>query len=473
MTDVLLVNPRSFSRRLSYLPYGILYIAGFLRSKGFAVEIYDSNVEDRDLQDVLMKSNPKIIGFSVLSGPCISDAVKKSQLVKDVVKDTFIVWGGIHTTIFPDHVLKQPYVDYIVMNEGEQPMAELCERLLNNNLEMSDILNVGYKKNGKIIKNKLRPFIDLNEIPFPAWDLVPMERYIHNKFYSNRVTTLHTSRGCPWSCSYCYNESVNFRKWRGMSAEKVLAQVLHVKEKYGIKGIQFDDDEFDANPQRVIEFSNLLLEKNVRIKWSHFSRTNVANEERYKLAKKAGCRFVEFGVESGSERILQLIRKGQDVNCIKNAFDICHKVGLKAGAMFMVGMPTETKEDVDKTVSMVASLKAHQVINSVYRPYPGSKLFDSCVQSGQFKLPDDLEEQGKVFNIGSTDINVSNVDTEYLQSIHDMFTLNNIINAVKSSLVNRNWEMLGYYMQRLDFITIKTVLNGMPAWVKGRRFLRT
>ena len=467
MSDVLLVNPRSRNIIPSYLPYGILYIAGFLRSKGISIKIYDTNVEERDFESILERLQPKIVGFSVLSGPCIADAVKKSRIVRKTLKNTTIVWGGIHTTIFPDHVMKQPYVDYIIINEGEYPMWELCSRLLNGNHNIIDIMNLGYKVNEKVTKNDIRPFITMDELPLPAWDLVPIEKYIHNKFYCDRVTTLHTSRGCPWSCSYCYNESVNFRKWRGLSATKALEQVIHLRDNYNIKGFQFYDDEFDANPQRVVEFSKAILEKNITIKWGHYSRTNIANKERYALEKEAGCSFIEFGVESGSPRMLELVRKGQTVDDIKKAFDICHEVGLKAGAMFMVGMPSETKEDVDMTIDLVKSLKAHQTICTTFRPYPGSELFDLCLSKGLFKLPDDLEAQGEAFDIGTTDINVSDVDTLYLQSIHEMFAFNNILNEIKGCLENWNWQLLLYHFKRLNPVSIRYVVKSLLGWIKS------
>lgn len=467
MAEILFVNPKSFNTIPSYFPYGILYMAGFLRSKGMDVGIYDTNVEEKDFREFLKKTSPKVVGFSVLSGSCIGDAVNKSKMVREILKEAKIVWGGIHTTIFPDHVLKQPYVDYIIINEGEHPMLELCQRLLKGDDEVKDIQNLGYKENGTLVKNKIRPFIELDTLPFPAWNMVPIERYIHKKFYSDRVVTLHTSRGCPWSCSYCYNEQVNFRRWRGLSPERILDQVLYLKDNYGIKGFQFYDDEFDANPKRVVAFCNLLLDKKISIRWAHYSRTNIADEERYTLEKKAGCCFIEFGVESGSPRILEKIRKGQDVDGIKKAFDICHKVGLKVGAMFMVGMPTETKEDVDMTVNLVKSLKAHQTINTIFRPYPGSELFDYCVANELFKLSGSLEEQGKTFDIGNTSINVSKVDSAYLQSIHDMFTFSNIKNELIGCISNGNWRLLVYYTKKINSGSIEVVRSAIMGLFKG------
>lgn len=467
MLDVLLINPKSREVLPSYLPYGILSIAALLRSKGLKVNIYDSNVEDSGFEYTLRKLKPKIVGFSVLSGPCISDACIKSEQVRKFSKDIKIIWGGVHPTFFPEIVLKEPYVDYVIRNEGEYPMFELAEVILNKKGDLSKIRNLCYKDDSKIYINEMRPFIDLDKLPHPAWDLVPVEKYVNMKFYSNRVLTLHSSKGCPWACTYCYNESFNFRKWRGLSADKIVAQIIYLKEKYNIRGIQFYDDQFDANPKRVVEFCNLLIKKNLKIYWSHYSRTNTACKERYILAKQAGCRLIEFGVESGSPRILRMIRKEQSIENIKNAFNICHEISLSTGAMFMVGMPTETKDDVDLTIKLVRSLKAHQTINTIFRPYPGSTLFKYCIDKGLFHLPNKLAEQGEAFNITTSEINVSKVPTNYLQQVHNSFDFNNVKNELIFCLKHRNWKLLLFYAKnRLRWHQIKWILRGIWGYFK-------
>lgn len=468
MTDVLLINPKSIDVLPSYLPYGLLYIAGYLREKGIKVKIFDANTAEESFTAVLKKEKPKIAGISILSGPCLSDAVEKAELIKKLHPKIKIIFGGIHTTIFPSDVLTKPYVDYIVMNEGELPLLELAEYLLRGKGDLKKIKNLGYKVKKKLFLNPIRPFIDLNTMPLPAWDLLPIEKYIHRKFYSNRVLTLHTSRGCPWSCAYCYNQAVNFRRWRGMSAEKIIEQIEFLQKNYGIKGFQFYDDEFDANPQRVIDFCQLLLKRGVKIKWGHYSRTNVADRGRYSLEKKAGCEFVEFGVESGSPRLLKVIQKQQTVANIKNAFKLCREVGLKAGAMFMIGLPTETKKEIEMTVKLVNSLRASQTINTIYHPYPGSKLFNYCLGKGLFKLPKNLEDQGPYFDIGNADINVSGVKTSFLKKTHDMYNFNNVLEEIKLAWEYKNLSLiLSHVKSRLNLFNLRWFLSGMRSYLEN------
>lgn len=469
MTDVLLINPKSIDVLPSYLPYGLLYIAGYLREKGVKVKIFDANTAETEFVEVLRKEKPKIAGISILSGPCLTDAVKQAKTIRKYFPKVKIVFGGIHTTIFPGEVLANSYVDYIVMNEGELPLHELTEYLLNKKGSLAKIKNLGYKKAEKLFLNPIRPFIDLNTLPMPAWDMLPIEKYIHRKFYSNRVLTLHTSRGCPWSCAYCYNQAVNFRRWRGMSPERIIEQVEFLQKNYNIKGFQFYDDEFDANPQRVVDFCQLVLKKGLKIKWGHYSRTNVADRDRYILEKKAGCEFVEFGVESGSPRLLKIIQKQQTVTNIKNAFKLCREVGLKAGAMFMIGLPTETEKEIKMTIKLVNSLKASQTINTIYHPYPGSELFNYCLNKGLFKLPTKLEDQGPYFDIGNADINVSMVKTNYLRKIHDMYNFNNVLEEIKLAWEYKNVSLVySHVKNRLNWFNFRWFLNGMKSYLENK-----
>lgn len=468
MSEVLLVNPRSFDIIPSYLPYGLLYLASFLRENKFSVKIYDSNTFDENFSEYLKNENPKIVGISILSGPCIEDAVKKAKLVRKLLPEAKIVFGGIHTTIFPKNVLKNEYVDFIVVNEGEHALVELAGYLLRKEGSPKEIKNLGYKKGGDLIINQIRPFINLDLLPLPAWDLVPIEKYLHGKFYSDRVITLHTSRGCPWNCSYCYNQIVNFRRWRGLSAPKIIEQIEYLMANYKIKGFQFYDDEFDVDIKRVVEFCNLLIKKKIKIKWAHFSRTNVADKERYALEKRAGCEFVEFGIESGSPRILKFIQKQQTVTDIKKAFRICKEVGLKAGAMFMIGIPTESIGEMGETIKLIKQLKAQQTICTIFHPYPGSQFFNYCTERGLIKLPQKIEDQGPYFDIGNSNINVSQIGASLLQKIHDKYAFNSILREIWLAIrmgnislifshaknhLNKNY--LKYFFSGLKYIVLR------------------
>jgi len=462
MTDILLVNPKSIDVLPSYLPYGLLYIGAYLRQCQFSVKIYDANTFTQDFSDYLKKEKPEIIGISILSGPCLTDAIEKARITRRLLPQAKIVFGGIHATLFPRQILRKEFVDFVVMNEGEHPLAELSEFILKRKGNQEEIKNLGYKKAGKLLLNPLRNFVNLDDLPLPAWDLLPMEKYIHQKFYAKRVLTLHTSRGCPWNCSYCYNQAVNFRRWRGMSAEKIIEQIEYLQSQYHITGFQFYDDEFDADPKRVEKFCRLVLKRNLRIKWSHYSRINVADEKRLRLEKEAGCVFVEFGVESGSPRLLKLLNKQQTVNQVKKAFKICQKVGLQAGAMFMIGLPTETEEEMRQTQKLIASLAAFQTICTIYHPYPGSPLYNYCWRNKLCQPLPSLEEQGRYFDLRDTQVNVSQIKTEELQEAYNSFVFNNVRQELKFCLTTGNWSLVWSHIKaRLGPKNFAIIISGM------------
>ncbi|MCK4325308.1 B12-binding domain-containing radical SAM protein [bacterium] len=469
--DLLLINAKSRDVLPGYLPYGLLWIAAVVRKEGYEVRIYDRNVEKVNPKKILNRYQPKVVGISCLTGPVIDDAIETSRCIKRESQKIPIVWGGLHPTIFPYHVLKKEYVDYIIAGEGEYPVLELLGHLLKKEGKLEEIRNLGYKEKEGIRLNPQRDFIDLNKLPLPAWDLVSMKKYYQSKFYANRIVTLNTSRGCSFRCTFCYNQAVNRRKWRGMSAEKIIEHIKFLRSRYSIHGFQIYDDDFDANKKRLIKFCNLLLKEKEKILWQHFSRVNYARADILRLEKEAGCQLIEYGVESGSQRILNFIQKDQTVFQTKEAFDICKRINFSSSALFMIGLPTETREDVNKTVSLVDSLDAFQTICTIYRPYPGTKLYDYCAQKNLFQLPDELEEQGKIYSIGDTELNLSRIPTNYLKEIHNKFTFNNILNELRSCLSQRNYRRLGGHVKNhLRLKSWRWFFRGLRSYLRVKAY---
>lgn len=461
MADILLINAKSWTGNPpAYLAYGILWIAGLLRKEGFSISILDRNVDNRELKEILVSQRPKVIGISCLTGPVIDDAIFVSQAIRALLNDAVIVWGGIHPTIFPSHVLKQTYVDYVIKGEGEFPFLELVQYILSGQGSPGQIRNLGYKRGKELVLNENRDFIDLNILPNPVWDLVDIKKYIQQKFYSHRVITLNTSRGCPWRCDFCYNQAVNKRRWRGMRAEKIVEHMEYLESHYDIKGFQFYDDEFDVNEKRVIQMCDILIKKNKKYTFGHFSRVNHISLERLKIEKEAGLRFIEFGVESGSDRMLKFIEKDQTVEMIRNAFALCRLAKVKAGALFMLGLPDETEEEVQQTKSLVDSLRAHQTIATIFKPYPATKLYDYCVNRNIFKLPDELAGQGEIYGLGDFSINVSKISTGKLRKIYRHFALKSIINEAINCISVGNFGLIIYYIRYKLIARLTNILKG-------------
>ncbi|HDY66922.1 MAG TPA: B12-binding domain-containing radical SAM protein [Candidatus Scalindua sp.] len=466
--DILLINPFSWTRggNPAYLPYGILYLASYLRVRGIQVDVFDANIDLRDPLNIIEEKRPLAIGLSVLTGPVINEALKISRDTRRRFSDIKIIWGGLHPTLFPQYVLKEDSADFIIQGEGEKSLFSLMSSLMKGKFDTS-IPNLGYKEGDKIFINPISSnLIDLNLSPMPAWDLVNISKYIANRFFASRVLTMNTSRGCPFKCAFCFNQGLPHQRWRALRAEKMYEQLIHLKDTYGINGIQFYEDSFDTDKNRVSGFCRLMNDNRTKVNWSHFSNIVYCNEEMLRIEKAGNCKYIEYGVESGSDRILKMVNKKQTVEMIERAFATCKKVGIKSAALFMIGYPTETMKELQETVDLVERLPAHILICTIYRPYPGTPLHDYCVKNKNFHVPDSLEEQGEFYRFShmSDDIeNMSEVPTNYLLKLQKSFYAKFAIREALLCLRKLNFGLSIYYLKqqihpRAFFYTIKSLL---------------
>jgi len=445
--DALLINPISARIIPAFVPHGLLHIGSYAIEAGYNVAIYDRNVEEKAIADVIKKTRPKIVGLGCLTGTAIDDAIYVSKTIKAIDPSIRIVWGGIHATISPDSVLREDFVDLVVIGDGEIAFSQILDNVIKNKLALESIDNLGYKRNGQLIYNK-RVFIDLNQLPLPAWHLIRVEKYIRKKFYADRVLTINTSRGCPYKCDFCCVPAVHQGHWRAMRAEKIIENLRYLKEHYDIDAFQVDDDEFDIDKKRVLKLCDLLESQKLNLKWSHYSRVNIAQEKVFKREIECGLRLVEFGIESGSGRMLKFLNKQQTLEQISNAYNICKKLRLKTSALFMIGLPDEEINDAIQTVSLVKRLRPHMTICTIYRPYPATRLFTYCIEKGFFRYIDKL---GKIPELYKQTINTSKIDTRHLLKFQRYFDRRNIYQEIKFILMNFRVNLLFYYIKYYIF----------------------
>lgn len=450
--DALLINPMSARSVPAFLPHGLLYIASCAMQKGYAIRIYDRNVQGLDLERVLEESNPKVVGLGCLTGTSIDDAIYVSKKIKEKYPGIKVVWGGIHPSLYPDSVLSKEFVDFVVVGDGEAAFSGIIAAITGNDIPLGSIDNLGYKDGGQLRYNKLS-FTDMESLPQPAWQLIDVEKYIRRKFYARRVITINTSRGCPYRCSFCCVPKVHRGKWRGISAEKILENLKFLKAHYGIDGFQVDDDEFDIDRNRVLSLCRLLAADKMDLKWSHFSRINIVNGDVLKEEIACGLRLIEFGVESGSSRMLEFLNKGQTPEQIVKAYSLCRQLGIKTSALFMVGLPTEDIRDLEETLRLIKRLKPHLTICTIFKPYPGTELFDFCIERGLFHYPERLEDIGAVY---AKDPGISRIPDRTIRRIKRRFDLNNIYQEALNSVFTANFGLIVYYFK-----------SGLSACLKG------
>lgn len=404
MSEVVLLFPKFEEKDAMLLPASVLMVAAPLIKNGYKVKVIDQRI-DRGWKKTLLneiKKKPLIFGISALTGKQILNGLEVSKLVKEN-SETPIVWGGVHSSLLPRQTLENKYIDFVVVGEGEETLLELVEAL-KNKISADNIKGLGYKKGHKIYLNPQREFMDLDKSLEIPYDLIEIENYIEKKSFATgklgRDIAFYTSRGCPHRCGFCYNKEFNKRRWRGKSAESVVEDMKKLIKDYRITAFNIEDDEFFVDTQRARRICELIIEEDLNIEIFTSCRANyIVNnmDDKYlRLLYRAGFRILAFGVESGSERILDLIHKDITIDQVFETIKRLKKAGINSKYYFMAGFPTETVEDLYKTTDLIQKMKK---IDSriripawrVFTPYPGTGLYELAIKHG-WCPPKSLEE---------------------------------------------------------------------------------
>lgn len=354
-------------------PAGLAYIASMVRDE-HEVKIVDSLSEDftfDDIRKIIKEFDPRVVGITATTS-MIPDAYRVAKIAKEVNKDIFTVIGGPHVTFLPDRTMKEcKYIDFVVRGEGENTFKELIDAI-EKGRGFKDIKGLSYKKN-KVINNPPRELIkNIDEIPIPSYDLLPMKKY---KVDRTEFGTVMTSRGCPFQCIFC-SSSLQFGKiWRAHSPERVIEELSILTGDYGIREIEFLDDTFTLSNKRAIEISKAIRKEKLDISWSASSRVNTFSREVGREIRKAGCHTLYFGIESGTQKILNFIGKGITLDQSRRAVKDAKNVGLKAFGSFIIGFPDETREEVKKTMKFSRRVGVNYAQFTVATPYPGTRLW--------------------------------------------------------------------------------------------------
>ena len=368
------------------IPLGIYYLASYMRSKGYEVYAIDAEAEELSVCDIIRKVedfNPDFIGIS-----STTVAFHRALEVAQEVKKKFsipIILGGAHITSNHAHAMSFPVFDYGVFGEGEITLYELCEALLKDYF-LDDVLGIIYRcENSTLKKNKSRPLIeDLDIVPFPAYDLIPdMGKYTPNPsaYKMLPVRSLITSRGCPGQCTFC-DKNLFGSKYRKRSAQNVFDEIMFLRKNYGVKEIDFVDDTFLIDKQRAFKLFELLKSAEVFIYWSCKGRINDMDEEMIAFAKKNGCWKIQFGIESGDENILKVIKKNTSNKKVKDVISLCKKYKIETGGYFIVGHPTESLESIDETIKFALTLPLDNIIVTINTPIPGTPQYKEASKYG-------------------------------------------------------------------------------------------
>ncbi|MEK6730723.1 MAG: radical SAM protein [Pseudomonadota bacterium] len=386
--DCLLVSPSTVCRdsgnmwkeiNSNFPPLGLASLAGYVREKGFSVKIIDGNIQcpfEEDFHHFFKEnfcdkfSDIKLIGFTTITCT-IKKAFKMAKMCRQLYPNALIVFGGVHATFMTDEVINNECVDVVVKGEGELTMHDLL-----SGKALSDIPGICYKKQDKVFMTKPRErIIDLDALPMPAYDLLPIGQYRPAKGSYKRLPAMSmmTSRGCPGRCTFCSKTLGN--KLFFKSAKQIVKELEYLIAHYKIKEILFYDDTFTVNKKNVMEFCDLIIQKNIDVTWTCFARVDFITLEMLKKMKRAGCHQVMYGVENIDEEVRKNIKKHINVEQVVHATQWTKQVGIECRLAFMIGNPGDTKEIILKNIEFINKLDPDILVVNITTPFPGTEMF--------------------------------------------------------------------------------------------------
>ena len=390
---------------------GLAYLAAVLDKEGYEVKIFNvetffKNINNegekvvideatylknyspdhevyKEIMNATKEFGPDMVGISFMTANSTS-GYYLAEMLKSYNPKLPVIAGGTHPTLLPEEPLKKAPFDYVIRGEGEETIVELINTIKNKK-DISKVPGISYLKDGKIIHNPNRPFIqNLDKLPFPAFHLM---RNAQKNLYA--CTGITTARGCPFQCNYCASNLMWTRNVRFRSPANVVEEIKDRYNRLGVKGYSFNDDTFTLKSAFVEEICNRILTLPFKITWHCDTRGDTITLKTLKLMKKAGCRHVYLGLESGSPKIQKMIKKNISNSKIKEAVKMARKAGIETTVYFMAGFPEEKEEDLMQSVNAMKDIKPDHAIWSILTPYPGTEIWDLARKRGLVSVDTD------------------------------------------------------------------------------------
>lgn len=415
INKILLIVPPAFTfkshRDVNPLPpMGLGYLASVVEDMGIGVKILDCLVRgwdheekvddvlirvglsDDEIGDFIRGFNPDLIGVNCQFSRQHRIYHHIFSLVKKIKPDCITVAGGPHATVCPREILKNPSCDFVLVGEAEESFKDLILAIIQET-DMNSIDGLGWKSNGSIILNEKQKWIsNLDSIPFPAYHIMELDRYFglptsHGMRHKKKFSPIITSRGCPAKCTFCSAYKVWGKKYRLRSVDNVLEEMRLLRNKYGIEELMFEDDNVTANPKRAKELFSRMVDEGFNFIWDTPNGAGVwsMDENMLGLMKQSGCIRLNFPVESGSQHVLDtIIRKPLKLSKVRELIKYCRKINLDYGMFLVIGMPGEKIKDMWTSIRFAGYCRSYNPHISVATPYPGTALFEDCMENGYF-----------------------------------------------------------------------------------------
>lgn len=369
-----------------YPPLGLMYVAAYAEANTeHEVEFLDAQVKRMNhamIEQEIKRIKPDIVGIQAMTFTLI-DVLLTAKTIKRVNKEIKVVLGGPHVNIYPEETVAFPEVDYIILGEGEVTFTDLIQNI-ENTQKLKEIKGIIYKEGKKIINTGSRDLMNnLDSIPFPARHLTSYHEYHSLLAKRSPITTMITSRGCPYKCIFCDRPHLG-KKFRARSAKNVVDEMEECV-RMGIEEFFLYDDTFSVDSQRVFNICDEILNRGLKIGWDIRTRVDNVSNDLLKKLKEAGCERIHYGVESGNPEVLKVLRKGITIEQVRNAFEMTRNIGIETLAYFMIGLPGETRAQILETINFAKKLDPDFVQFSVTTPYPATLLYHMGLEKGIIK----------------------------------------------------------------------------------------
>ena len=373
---IFLVNPPQLTR-YPQPPMGLAMMGAVLEREGYQVAILDANALGLQPEEVAPRvADADVVGLTAIT-PTINTAISIARHLKQANPHLTIILGGPHATLLPEETLATaPDIDIIVRGEGEGTFIKLL-RAWEQEQPLANIPAISYRQNGKVTSTPAgTTTVDLDSLPFFAYHLLPRQKYKPHPPYGRALpfAAIITSRGCPYNCSYC-SKPVFGNRFRGQSPERVVEEIDYYQDRFGIKELAFYDDVFTLNKERAYAIADGILKRGLKLSWTCETRVNLVDKELLRHIKQAGCYSIAYGIESGSQEILNTLDKDISLEQVEEAVRLSQEVNLQTIGYFMIGSPGESPETVSQTIQFAKKLKLDFAQFSVTMPFPGTRLY--------------------------------------------------------------------------------------------------
>jgi anaerobic magnesium-protoporphyrin IX monomethyl ester cyclase len=384
-----------------FIPLGISYLAASLEQNGYQVDVIDCQVSkptQKDLEAEFKQRQPDVVGVTSATLTYLP-AVEIVKTAKQALPNCLALMGGPHVTVMAEQALSEnPAADIIVRGEGEQTMLELARLVSNGNLKnLGAVAGITFRKNSQIVQTPNRPFIqDIDSLPLPAHKHFDVSMY---RILGKTYLPIITSRGCPYQCAFCLASEMCGRGFRARSPRKVVDELEWLRDTFGAGAVAFYDDTFTFDVKRAVAICDEMNSRKVGLLWDCRTRVDRVSKELLAKLRHTNCRLIHFGVESGSQKMLDAMKKGTTVEQNATAIKWAKEVGISVAISLVVGYPGETLEMLKQTIDFIRRTEPDYVYMCEAVPYPGTELYDLVKELGWKMSPDwsQYHEQTQVF----------------------------------------------------------------------------